>query len=268
MLVAVKPGVVVDPIITVGETAAERLPVRVDPGRDLVQGDGRPGRVDVYVNHETSTVPFPFDAATGVGFNDFTNAMLSKLTLLRAEARRRARGRVRDPVGGELPALLLELPGDGGARLRPRDRSSRTRRRPTSSSAPARRGPPPGAGRRAGGRRRRVRRRERRVQDDLRDGPAQPREQRRARGLRPPGRALGRRHVRRRRRRSSTCTRRQARAQCGTTRARSTRSSRTIAAINDYGDLTGSARRSRARSSRCRRRSRRATRRRSRTGRT
>ena len=44
--------------------------------------------VDVYVNHETSTVPFPFDPATGVGFNDFTNAMLSKLTLHRRSGRR------------------------------------------------------------------------------------------------------------------------------------------------------------------------------------
>ena len=37
-------------------------------------GDGQV-TVDVYVNHETSTVPFPFNAATGVGFNDFTNAL-------------------------------------------------------------------------------------------------------------------------------------------------------------------------------------------------
>jgi hypothetical protein len=37
--------------------------------------------VDIYVNHETSTVPFPFIGSTGVGFNDFTNALVSKLEL-------------------------------------------------------------------------------------------------------------------------------------------------------------------------------------------
>lgn len=39
------------------------------------------GSVDIYVNHETSTVPFPYNGATGVGFNDFTNALVSKLRL-------------------------------------------------------------------------------------------------------------------------------------------------------------------------------------------
>ena len=83
-LVAVKSGVVVEPLITVGERLRrqggyvfESIP---DGIAFKVTGDRT---VDVYVNHETSTVPFPFDPATGVGFNDFTNAMVSKLTLHR-----------------------------------------------------------------------------------------------------------------------------------------------------------------------------------------
>jgi len=43
------------------------------------------GTVDLYVNHETSTVPFPYTfnrtTGTGSGFNDFTNALVSQLRL-------------------------------------------------------------------------------------------------------------------------------------------------------------------------------------------
>jgi hypothetical protein len=44
------------------------------------------GRVDLYINHETSKVPFPYNTATPTaanGENDFDNAQLSKLTLNR-----------------------------------------------------------------------------------------------------------------------------------------------------------------------------------------
>ena len=101
------------PIISVGDRLAGRLHVRVDPRRDLDRleqasqarhdhkgdkrkGDRRKGdkrngdknrggkhkshgSVEIYVNHETSTVPFPYNGTTGVGFNDFTNALVSKL---------------------------------------------------------------------------------------------------------------------------------------------------------------------------------------------
>ena len=80
--------------------------------------DERQRTVDVFVNHETSTVPFPF---TG------DRRRLQRLherdgeqAAPEPERRRSARGRVRHPVGGELPALLLELPRHRGARLRPR----------------------------------------------------------------------------------------------------------------------------------------------------
>jgi Bacterial protein of unknown function (DUF839) len=78
------PGWTVEPLITVGETLPgtnytfESIP----DGIALHKRWGQK-KVDVYVNHETSLVPFPFTASTGVGFNDFTNALLSKLTLNR-----------------------------------------------------------------------------------------------------------------------------------------------------------------------------------------
>jgi len=86
MLDPVVFGATVEPLITVGETLPgstykfESIP----DGIALRKGHGN--SVEAYVNHETSTVPFPFTPQTGVGFNDFTNAMLSKLTLSRKTA--------------------------------------------------------------------------------------------------------------------------------------------------------------------------------------
>ena len=81
MLDPVVSGATVEPLITVGET----LPGSTYKFESIPDGislrKGRHGEVNAYVNHETSTVPFPFTPATGVGFNDFTNALLSKLTL-------------------------------------------------------------------------------------------------------------------------------------------------------------------------------------------
>jgi hypothetical protein len=84
MLTPVAPGVTVEPLITVGETLPgstymfESIPDGIAitrKHRGWHHSGG--GTVDLYVNHETSTVPFP------AGFNDFTNALLSKLTLNR-----------------------------------------------------------------------------------------------------------------------------------------------------------------------------------------
>lgn len=83
MLDPVAPGWTAEPIITVGETLPgtsyrfESIP----DGIALRKGHG--STVEAFVNHETSTVPFPFTPATGVGFNDFTNSLVSKLTLNR-----------------------------------------------------------------------------------------------------------------------------------------------------------------------------------------
>lgn len=80
MIAAVAPGVTVEPILTVGERLASGYMFEAIPDGISLRTRGQ-GRVDVYVNHETSTVPFPFNPATGVGFNDFTNSILSHLIL-------------------------------------------------------------------------------------------------------------------------------------------------------------------------------------------
>ncbi|HSC90487.1 MAG TPA: hypothetical protein VLB86_02405 [Gaiellaceae bacterium] len=80
LLLPVKAGVSVEPIISVGDTLKNGYMFEAIPDGISVVGHGQ-GRADVYVNHETSTVPFPFTPATGVGFNDFTNAMLSNLKI-------------------------------------------------------------------------------------------------------------------------------------------------------------------------------------------
>ena len=84
------PGATVTPLITVGETlpGSSYMFESIPDGIALWKGHG--WKVHAYVNHETSTVPFPFTPGTpptqGTGFNDFTNAMLSKLTLSRKGA--------------------------------------------------------------------------------------------------------------------------------------------------------------------------------------
>jgi hypothetical protein len=87
MLDPAVPGAKVTPLITVGETlpGSSYMFESIPDGIALRKGKG--WKVEAYVNHETSTVPFPFTPATpttqGTGFNDFTNAMLSKLSLSR-----------------------------------------------------------------------------------------------------------------------------------------------------------------------------------------
>ncbi len=74
------PGNSYEPIISVGDTLPggymfESIPDGIAFGRQVT------GAVDIYVNHETSTVPFPYNGTTGVGFNDFTNSLVSKIRL-------------------------------------------------------------------------------------------------------------------------------------------------------------------------------------------
>jgi hypothetical protein len=80
MLTPLAPGSTVTPIITVGDTVRgyrfEAIPdgISLDPNGN--------GTVDVYVNHETSTVPFPFTPGAGAANqNDFDNAQVSRLRL-------------------------------------------------------------------------------------------------------------------------------------------------------------------------------------------
>ena len=210
-------------------------------------------------------MPFPFDPATGVGFNDFTNAHAEQADAAPAE-RQRAGRRVRDPVGGELPALLLELHGgaeqgfDREIIFTNEEATDFVNR--TGEAWPARAGAEQAgvvvAYDVASGE----------YKTDLRDGPAQPREQRRrspATAIRSCSRATTRSRLRRR---SSTSIRRRRARSCGPTRGRCTRSGRatrrstTTAICPEHEPPCGHVHPGAAR------RSRRATRRRSRTGRT
>ncbi len=83
MLAPVMAGVEVTPVITVGEVIDEYRFEAIPDGLALrTRGSGR---VDVFVNHETSKVPFPYSAAapSASGENDFNNSQVSRLVLNR-----------------------------------------------------------------------------------------------------------------------------------------------------------------------------------------
>jgi hypothetical protein len=83
MIDAVAPGASYEPIISVGDTLSDGYMFESIPDGISLSENGQ-GTVDLYVNHETSTVPFPytFNPAPGNdGFNDFTNSLVSKLRL-------------------------------------------------------------------------------------------------------------------------------------------------------------------------------------------
>ncbi|HLF60396.1 MAG TPA: alkaline phosphatase PhoX [Acidimicrobiia bacterium] len=89
MLEGTQSNVTVKPLLTVGDTVGgytfEAIPdgIALDPrGRNTF---------DIYVNHETSKVPFPFTAT--LALTDFDNAQMSQVTL------KRGSGKV---LGGEL----------------------------------------------------------------------------------------------------------------------------------------------------------------------
>lgn len=70
----VAPGVVVKPLISVGDRiGANYVFESIPDGISWMKGSG--SNIDLYVNHETSLVPFP------AGVSDFTNAMVSRLVM-------------------------------------------------------------------------------------------------------------------------------------------------------------------------------------------
>jgi hypothetical protein len=83
MLAAVKPGTTVTPLLTVGDTLRSGYRFESIPDGISVRRRGH-GRVDLYVNHETGKVPFPY-VPTGPtaanSENDFDNAQVSRLAL-------------------------------------------------------------------------------------------------------------------------------------------------------------------------------------------
>src|SRR5512132_173838 len=89
MLTAIKSGVTVTPLLTVGDVFGDggfRFEAIPDGISLRVRGQGR---VDLFVNHETSKVPFPFNAASPMdsnGQSDFDNSQVSHLILNRNSA--------------------------------------------------------------------------------------------------------------------------------------------------------------------------------------
>ena len=84
MIDPVAAGVSYEPIISVGDTLGGGYMFESIPDGISFSRNGN-GTVDLYVNHETSTVPFPYTfnrtTGTGTGFNDFTNSLVSRLRL-------------------------------------------------------------------------------------------------------------------------------------------------------------------------------------------
>jgi hypothetical protein len=88
MLTAVKPGVEITPLLTVGDVLPSGFRFEAIPDGISVRTRGQ-GRVDLFVNHETSKVPFPYNATAPTaanGENDFDNAQVSRLILNRRSA--------------------------------------------------------------------------------------------------------------------------------------------------------------------------------------
>jgi len=83
MLTAVMSGVEVTPLLTVGDVLPSGYRFASIPDGIAVRPRGQ-GRVDLYVNHETARVPFPYNSANPTaanGENDFDNAQVSQLIL-------------------------------------------------------------------------------------------------------------------------------------------------------------------------------------------
>jgi hypothetical protein len=85
MLTATAAGGSVQPIISVGDTLPNGYRFEAIPDGIAVLPNGK-GTVDVFVNHETSLVPFPFTGnvaacTTSTCFSDFDNAQVSRLRL-------------------------------------------------------------------------------------------------------------------------------------------------------------------------------------------
>ena len=83
MLDPVMDQVEVTPLLTVGDQLANGFRFEAIPDGISLQTKGQ-GRVDLFVNHETSKVPFPFVTAGPTAANsenDFDNAQVSRLVL-------------------------------------------------------------------------------------------------------------------------------------------------------------------------------------------
>ncbi len=83
MVTPVMADVSVTPLITVGDTLASGYRYEAIPDGIAVRTRGD-GRVDLFINHETGKVPFPYNTANPTaanGENDFDNSQVSRLIL-------------------------------------------------------------------------------------------------------------------------------------------------------------------------------------------
>ena len=83
MLTPMMSGATATPLLTVGDVLPSGFRFEAIPDGIAVRTRGQ-GRVDVFVNHETSRVPFPYNTAAPTaanGENDFDNAQVSGLIL-------------------------------------------------------------------------------------------------------------------------------------------------------------------------------------------
>ncbi len=83
MMTAVKAGVTITPLMTVGDVLNSGYRFEAIPDGIAIRTRGD-GRVDLFVNHETGKAPFPYNTATPTaanGENDFDNSQVSRLIL-------------------------------------------------------------------------------------------------------------------------------------------------------------------------------------------
>jgi hypothetical protein len=83
MLTTVMSGVQATPLLTVGDVLPSGFRFEAIPDGISLRTRGQ-GRVDLFINHETSKVPFPYNTAAPTaanGENDFDNAQVSQLIL-------------------------------------------------------------------------------------------------------------------------------------------------------------------------------------------
>ena len=81
MLTPVMPGVTLTPLLTVGDRLRSGYRFESIPDGISLRTRGK-GRADLYVNHETGKVPFPYNSVAPTaanGENDFDNAQVSRL---------------------------------------------------------------------------------------------------------------------------------------------------------------------------------------------
>ena len=196
MLTPVRPGVQVTPLMTVGDRLRNGYRFEAIPdGISLRTGRNR---VEVFVNHETGKVPFPFDPASA--HRDERRERLRQLAGEPADAQPASGGVLGGRFaitsslgyqrfcsnylatceGGVRPRDPLHERGVAGLRVPARGLVAAADRRPERAR---------------GGPRRGARRQERQARPDPRHGQAQPREQRPDPGVRAAGRPLRRRHV-------------------------------------------------------------------------